>query len=134
MRIIGCDLHARQQSVAMLDTETGEVVNRTLMHDGNEVRELSAPNLALVDRRKPKPPSSHSNTTFPTQIYIRWCCIDLSNAPRLPVTWVLVSTSPATAFIQAVAMFTFHSAPMTDSHLRLLLLSTSRVGLTANPC
>jgi hypothetical protein len=30
MRIIGCDLHARQQSVAMLDTETGEVVNRTL--------------------------------------------------------------------------------------------------------
>ena len=40
MRIIGCDLHARQQSVAMLDTETGEVVNRTLMHEGNEVREF----------------------------------------------------------------------------------------------
>jgi hypothetical protein len=38
MRIIGCDLHARQQSLAMLDTQTGEVVNRTLMHDGNEVR------------------------------------------------------------------------------------------------
>ena len=30
MRIIGCDLHARQQAVAMLDTETGEVVNMTL--------------------------------------------------------------------------------------------------------
>jgi hypothetical protein len=41
MRIIGCDLHARQQSVAMLDTATGEVVNRTLMHEGNEVREFS---------------------------------------------------------------------------------------------
>ena len=40
MRIIGCDLHARQQSVAMLDTETGEVVNRTLMHEGNQVREF----------------------------------------------------------------------------------------------
>ena len=40
MRIIGCDLHARQQSVAMLDTETGEVVNRTLMHEGSEVREF----------------------------------------------------------------------------------------------
>jgi transposase len=40
MRIIGCDLHARQQSVAMLDTESGEVVNRTLMHEGNEVREF----------------------------------------------------------------------------------------------
>src|ERR1700739_3669029 len=40
MRIIGCDLHARQQTVAMLDTETGEVVNRTLQHEGKEVREF----------------------------------------------------------------------------------------------
>ena len=40
MRIIGCDLHARQQTLAMLDTETGEVVNRTLLHEGNEVREF----------------------------------------------------------------------------------------------
>jgi transposase len=40
MRIIGCDLHARQQTLAMLDTETGEVVNRTPMHEGNEVREF----------------------------------------------------------------------------------------------
>ena len=40
MRIIGCDLHARQQTLAMLDTETGEVVNLTLMHEGNQVREF----------------------------------------------------------------------------------------------
>src|SRR3974390_691023 len=40
MRIIGCDLHARQQTLAMLDTTTGEVVNLTLMHEGNEVREF----------------------------------------------------------------------------------------------
>lgn len=40
MRIIGCDLHARQQTLAMLDTGTGEVVTRTLMHAGNEVREF----------------------------------------------------------------------------------------------
>ena len=40
MRIIGCDLHARQQTLAMLDTATGEVVNRTLMHEGHEVREF----------------------------------------------------------------------------------------------
>jgi hypothetical protein len=40
MRIIGCDLHARQQTLAMLDTETGEVANRTLMHEGDEVREF----------------------------------------------------------------------------------------------
>jgi hypothetical protein len=40
MRIIGCDLHARQQVVAMLDTETGEVVKMTLTHVGNNVREF----------------------------------------------------------------------------------------------
>src|SRR5215475_11462544 len=40
MRIIGCDLHARQQSLAMLDTTTGEVVNLTLKQEGNEVREF----------------------------------------------------------------------------------------------
>ena len=40
MRIIGCDLHARQQTMAMLDTLTGEVVNRTLMHEGQQVREF----------------------------------------------------------------------------------------------
>jgi len=38
MQIIGCDLHARQQTLAMLDTGTGEVVNRTLTHEGNSVR------------------------------------------------------------------------------------------------
>jgi transposase len=40
MRIIGCDLHARQQTLAMLDTVSGEVVNRTLMHESKEVREF----------------------------------------------------------------------------------------------
>jgi hypothetical protein len=40
MRIIGCDLRARQQTLAMLETTTGEVVNLTLMHEGNEVRDF----------------------------------------------------------------------------------------------
>src|SRR6202043_3487688 len=40
MRIIGVDLHARQQTLAMLDTRTGEVVNRTLTHEGHTVREF----------------------------------------------------------------------------------------------
>lgn len=40
MRIIGCDLHARQQTLATLDTITGEVVNLTLMHEGEKVREF----------------------------------------------------------------------------------------------
>ena len=50
MRIVGCDLHARQQTLAMLDTTTGEVVNLTLMHEGNNVREFysSLPRPLLV--------------------------------------------------------------------------------------
>jgi len=40
MRIIGCDLHPRQQTLAMLDTTTGEVVKTTLQHEGNNVREF----------------------------------------------------------------------------------------------
>ncbi len=40
MRIIGCDLHARQQTIAMLDTDTGEVVEQTLEHEGEKVREF----------------------------------------------------------------------------------------------
>lgn len=40
MRIIGCDLHARQQTIAMLDTDTGEVVEKTLKHEAEKVREF----------------------------------------------------------------------------------------------
>ena len=40
MRIIGCDLHARQQTLAMLDTTTEEVREVTLKHEGDNVREF----------------------------------------------------------------------------------------------
>ena len=40
MRIIGCDLHARQQTIAMLDIDTGEVVEKTLPHEAEIVREF----------------------------------------------------------------------------------------------
>jgi len=42
MRMIGCDLHAAQQTIAMLDRETGEIVERTLTHDNETVREFYA--------------------------------------------------------------------------------------------
>ncbi len=50
MRIIGCDLHARQQTISMLDVETGEVTEKTLWHEGEGVREFYAalPKPALV--------------------------------------------------------------------------------------
>jgi hypothetical protein len=42
MKIVRCDLHARQQTIAMMDTETGEFSEKTLSHEGNEVREFYA--------------------------------------------------------------------------------------------
>ena len=42
MKILGCGLHAKQQTIAMVDTETGEFTEKTLSHEGNEVREFYA--------------------------------------------------------------------------------------------
>jgi hypothetical protein len=42
MKIVGCDRHARQQTIAMVDTETGEFTEKTLDHEGNAVRAFYA--------------------------------------------------------------------------------------------
>src|SRR2546425_13161589 len=42
MRLIGCDLHASQQSIAMLDRDTGVVVEKALTQGGGTVREFYA--------------------------------------------------------------------------------------------
>ena len=42
MRIIGCDLHARQQTIAMLDVDTGELEERRIEHEGDQVRAFYA--------------------------------------------------------------------------------------------
>jgi transposase len=42
MMIIGCDLHTRYQQIAMVDTETGELVERRLEHESGEARTFSA--------------------------------------------------------------------------------------------
>ena len=53
MRIIGCDPHARQQTIAMLDTDTGELEEKTLEHQGETVRKfysaLSGPILVGIE-------------------------------------------------------------------------------------
>ena len=48
--IIGCDFHPGYQQIAMLDTETGELVKKRLAHVGEEVRKFYAglPGPALV--------------------------------------------------------------------------------------
>ena len=40
MRTIGVDLHTRQRTIAMLDPETGALVEKTLKHEGERVREF----------------------------------------------------------------------------------------------
>lgn len=42
MKIVGCDLHARQQTIAMVDSETGEFTEKTISHEENAVREFYA--------------------------------------------------------------------------------------------
>lgn len=42
MIIIGCDLHTRFQQIAMLDTETGEIVERRLEHGTGEAQRFYA--------------------------------------------------------------------------------------------
>jgi transposase len=42
MKIVGCDLHAKQQTIALVDTETGELLEKILLHEGNAVGEFYA--------------------------------------------------------------------------------------------
>jgi transposase len=42
MRIIGCDFHTRYQQIALLDTESGEVLERRLEHENGEAQKFYA--------------------------------------------------------------------------------------------
>ena len=42
MFIIGCDFHSRFQQIAMLDPQTGEVIERRLEHENGEARRFYA--------------------------------------------------------------------------------------------
>ncbi len=53
MKIVGCDLHTRYQQIAMLDKETGELMERRLEHASGEARafysELAGPVLVGIE-------------------------------------------------------------------------------------
>ena len=42
MKIVGCDLHTRYQQIAMLEEETGELIERRLEHESGEARAFYA--------------------------------------------------------------------------------------------
>jgi hypothetical protein len=86
MYYIRLDVHKRKISYCVKDGGGKVYAEGWISATRQRLSRLpSAPDLTLLDRRKPKPhPWPHANTTFTEQIYLRWCCIDLSNAPRLP--------------------------------------------------
>ena len=42
MTLVGCYLHSRNQQVAVLDTDTGEVQERRLAHDDHAVEQFAS--------------------------------------------------------------------------------------------
>ena len=55
MLIMGCDFHPRFQQIAMMDAETGELVERRLEHENGEARAFyaSLPKPVLVGMEAP---------------------------------------------------------------------------------
>ncbi len=53
MIIIGCDLHTRFEQIAMVETETGQVIEKRLDHESDEARSfyegLSEPALVGIE-------------------------------------------------------------------------------------
>jgi hypothetical protein len=93
MRIIGCDLHARQQTLAMLDTATGEVVNETLAHEGEIVREFHS--------RLPSPvrvgiEATHEVVFEPQNIGCMGCLLGVSESASAEFSFSTPSAPPLT--------------------------------------
>ena len=40
MLMIGCDFHTRFQQIAMMDSQTGEIIERRLDHEAGEARKF----------------------------------------------------------------------------------------------
>ena len=53
MMIIGCDLHTRYQQIAMVDTDSGELVERRLEHESGEARAFYVAIVADRNEREP---------------------------------------------------------------------------------
>ena len=59
MTLVGCDLHTRQQQVAVLDTETGERYERHLSPAGDAVEQMVfSPSPTSGTRRQTTAPST----------------------------------------------------------------------------
>ncbi len=70
MRLIGCDLHASQQSIAMLDRDTGVVVEKTLRHEPSPEDEgfVLALFVRVPEEPTPPPPAGPKGGSEPTRV------------------------------------------------------------------
>ncbi len=50
MHIFGCDFHTRFQQIAMMDFQTGEILERRLDHEAGEARKFYAALLRTVQK------------------------------------------------------------------------------------
>jgi hypothetical protein len=59
MHIIGCDFHTRFQQIAMMDSQTGEIIERRLDHEAGEAQKFYAA-LRVQPASGWKPQGEHS--------------------------------------------------------------------------
>ncbi|HTT17371.1 MAG TPA: hypothetical protein VMG82_00400 [Candidatus Sulfotelmatobacter sp.] len=104
MQIIGVDLPTRQQTVAMLNIETGEIVERTLQHEGDSVRVLldsrGADSRVLTSQEWVTLRVAESEEL----LWRKTCaqCHSLTFAPNAPLPSIAKSDIPARWFLHAV--------------------------------
>ena len=87
MIIIGCDFHTRFEQIAMLDTETGEVVEKKLDHENGEARKFyeGTLGLKLVDAGEPEAPVYQSGSSQVMVYQSRYAGTNKATAATWPV-------------------------------------------------
>ena len=96
MQIIGVDLHTRQQTVAMLNVETGEMVEKNLKHEPLRPAVLNQTLARMVLRL-----NQRAQTTLNYQALLvdfGQCCVDPLRPPRLSGTDAILVTNCRLSF------------------------------------
>ena len=111
MRMIGCDFHAAQQTIAMLDRETGEIVERKLTHDGTTVRDFYA-GLPPPVVEAPEPAMRADGAAQPFAAFYPLCASCHATAERFPPNFLAGSPDRVAASVK-------HCAPRIYARLAL---------------
>ncbi len=96
MQIIGVDLHTRQQTVAMLNVETGEMVEKTLQHEPLRPAVLNQTLARMVLRLNQRAQTTLSYQAL--QVDFGQGCVDPLRPPRLSGTDAILVTNCRQSF------------------------------------